>query len=58
VESTKYMLKDVALVEAKVEADQDMHLVIRDDHGEPTDKMIVEFPNSDCNVGAPPFISG
>jgi len=53
VESTKYVLKDVTLVEAKVEADQDVHLVIRDDHNPPTDDMIVEFPNVACNVSAP-----
>ena len=30
VERTKYVLKDVTLVEAKVQEDQDLHLVIRD----------------------------
>jgi len=53
VERTKYMLTDVALIEAKVEDDQDVHLAIRDAQGEPTDHMIVEFPNVACNVGAP-----
>ena len=50
VESTKYVLKDVTVVEAKVEADQDVHLAIRDDHGVPTDQMIVEFPNGECKA--------
>ena len=53
VERTKYVLTDVALVEAKVEDDQDVHLAIRDEQGEPTDHMIVEFPNVACNVTAP-----
>ena len=33
VERTTYVLKDVTLVEAKVEEDQDLHLVIRDNQG-------------------------
>ena len=41
-------------MEPKVEADQDVHLVVRDDHGTPTDRMLVEFPNSECNVAPPP----
>jgi hypothetical protein len=45
VERTKYVLTNVVLVEAKVEGDQDVHLVIRDEHGKPSDHMIVEFPN-------------
>jgi len=53
VERTKYVLTDVTLIEAKVEEDQDVHLVIRDEQGEPGDHMIVEFPNVDCNVTAP-----
>jgi hypothetical protein len=53
VERVKYVLKDVALVEAKVEEDQDVHLAIRDDQGETVDHMIVEFPNVACNVTAP-----
>jgi hypothetical protein len=53
VERTKYVLTNVALVEAKVEQDQDVHLVIRDEHGKPSDHMIVEFPNVECNVTAP-----
>jgi hypothetical protein len=53
VERTKYVLANVALVEAKVEQDQDVHLVIRDEHGKPSDHMIVEFPNVECNVTAP-----
>src|SRR6266511_829192 len=53
VERTKYVLTDVALVEAKVEGDQDVHLAIQDKQGEPTDHMIVEFPNVACNVNAP-----
>jgi len=53
VERTKYLLTDVALLEAKVEEDQDVHLAIRDDQGESVDHMIVEFPNVACNVTAP-----
>ena len=53
VERTKYVLTNVLLVEAKVELDQDVHLVIRDEHGKPSDQMIVEFPNVECNVTAP-----
>ena len=53
VERTKYVLTDVTLIEAKVEEDQDVHLVIRDEQGEPGDHMIVEFPNVDYNVTAP-----
>jgi hypothetical protein len=57
VERTKYVLKDVTLVEAKVEEDQDLHLVIRDNQT-PRNQMIVEFPNSTCNVNAPPTYKG
>jgi hypothetical protein len=53
VETTIYQLKAVTLVESTVEDDKDIHLVIRDDHGAPTDKMIVEFPRLDCGVNAP-----
>jgi hypothetical protein len=57
VERTKYVLKDVTLVEAKVEEDQDLHLVIRD-NATPQNRMIVEFPNGACNVNAPPTYKG
>jgi hypothetical protein len=57
LERTKYVLKDVTLVEAKVEEDQDLHLVIRDDQT-PQNRMIVEFPNGVCNVNAPPTYKG
>jgi hypothetical protein len=57
IERTKYVLKDVTLVEAKVEADQDLHLVIRDNQT-PQTKMIVEFPNAACKVNAPPTYKG
>jgi len=53
VERTMYVLTDGALLEAKVEDDQDVHLAIQDKQGEPTDHMIVEFPNVACNVNAP-----
>jgi hypothetical protein len=49
-ETTVFKVKSVTLVEAKKEADQDIHLVIRDDHPPPTHQMIVEFPNVDCGV--------
>jgi hypothetical protein len=39
-ERTRYVLTNVVLVEAKVELDQDVHLVIRDEHGKPSDHMI------------------
>jgi hypothetical protein len=57
VERAKYVLKDVTLVEAKVEEDQDLHLVIRDNQT-PQNRMIVEFPNGACNVNAPPTYKG
>jgi hypothetical protein len=57
VEQRKYVLKDVTLVEAKVEEDQDLHLVIRDSET-PQNRMIVEFPNGACNVNAPPTYKG
>jgi hypothetical protein len=53
VERTKYVLKDVTPVEAIIEGDGDRHLVIRDDHGQPTDQMIVEFPDLTCDVHPP-----
>jgi len=53
VERTRYVLTNVVLVEAKVEQDQDVHLVIRDEHGKPSDHMIAEFPNIESNVTAP-----
>ena len=46
------------MVEAKVEAGQDVHLVIRDDHGVPTDRIIVEFPNAECKAAPPPTYLG
>jgi hypothetical protein len=50
-ETTVFMVKKVTLVEAKKEPDDnDIHLVIRDDHAQPTHQMIVEFPNVACGV--------
>jgi hypothetical protein len=50
-ETTVFLVKDVTLVEAKKEpGDNDIHLVIRDDHAPPTHHMIVEFPNVACGV--------
>jgi hypothetical protein len=49
-ETTVFIVQDVTLVEAKKEPDNDVHLVIRDDHPPPTHHMIVEFPNVACGV--------
>jgi hypothetical protein len=46
-EFTTYQLRNVYLVEAKTEPDDDdLHLVIRDRH--PSHTMIVEFPDPSC----------
>jgi hypothetical protein len=39
VERTEWVLKNVTPVEATVEADGDRHLVIRDDHGQPSNRI-------------------
>jgi hypothetical protein len=46
VEITVYQLVGVRLVNARIEEDGDIHLVIRDKH--PEHMMIVEFPNTLC----------
>ena len=47
VEVTVYHLVGVQLVDARIEEDGDIHLVVRSKY--PGDQMIVEFPNVACN---------
>lgn len=49
VETTTYKLR-VTLVEARLVPDQDIHLVVRDEHLQHT--MIVEFPDVSCQPAA------
>jgi hypothetical protein len=46
VEVTVYHLVGVRLVDARIEVDGDIHLVVRSKY--PGDRMIVEFPNVAC----------
>jgi hypothetical protein len=49
VETTTYKVR-VTLVEARLVPDEDIHLVIRDEH--PRHTMIVEFPDASCQPAA------
>lgn len=47
VEATKWRVTKVKLVEAKLEADLDLHLIVEDPTA-PNARMTVEFPDPDC----------